>query len=166
MAIISSAQFHRSSAALFTVNPAFFREIKESSEPLWRLLGEAQRACTRPVRTFERGEHVLDILNRLREELRTYFRLEEFYGYFENPAYAESEICDRADGLRCEHEQLEAELERIIAVGHNLLERRYYSSFSLLISQRFSAFNAHFQEHEAHENELIFDVFVSTMVAA
>lgn len=68
----------------FTVNAAFFREIKEDHHQLQRLLERIRQIVGQPQALPNDWKEFISLLADLRDQLAFHFALEEAYGYFED----------------------------------------------------------------------------------
>jgi hypothetical protein len=145
--------------SLVTVNPAFFQEIKENYQELWPALHRISQLQHEGERTPEFYHRLLLWLDEARELVGMHFRLEETYGYFEDPVYADPRFCGRASDLRSEHLKLYWQLSRIVDwAGRRMQNDRLEASIDTLFS-RYAAFTDQFREHECREVQLIMDAF-------
>jgi len=146
-------------AAPVTVNAAFLQEIKEDYLELQQLLVEIRGALARPDSLGELWKRFVTLLGELRGGLATYFRLEEMYGYFENPVSAAGRLGRSAQTLRRQHQRLYSEICAICEQAQQRLDRTAGASAPRKIVQRFAAFCDRLREHEGREDDLIFQAF-------
>ena len=86
---LSESEYRQSDpvAAGLTINVAFLQEIKDDHvEFRERLEGTRQHFSSLTESQKKRPVDTARLLGELRDELETYFALEEFYGYFQNAA--------------------------------------------------------------------------------
>ena len=91
---------------------------------------------------------------------RTYFALEEFYGYFQNAEIVNPSVSRAADLLRNEHEVLFLELNDLIDSVEQIV---YHESAPELtfdrVAENVESFLDSLQEHENQEMELVMRLF-------
>jgi hypothetical protein len=136
------------------VNAAFLREIKEDNQRLRDLFQQVTSYLTSPrpipcnllVRT----------LWQLRDQLAMHFSLESAYGYLANVVEQAPRLCDEAQSMLAEHDEMFMEICEIIERAEELVYDAYtYQRFIRVASDMFD-FHAKFQSHESRENQLIF----------
>lgn len=142
-----------------TVNPAFFQEIKEIHRELWKALDRITDLQRERTRSDEFYHRVLLQLEEAHDLVGLHFRLEETYGYFEDPVYVDPRFCGRACNLRSEHLKLYWQLTRIVEWAARLMQNDRLDASADVLFSRFAAFSDQFREHESREMELILDAF-------
>ena len=142
-----------------TINTAFLQEIKEASEELWRLFRELHHLCAQPLSIHSHPRRAVEMLQRLEDELALYFSLEEYYGYFEDPAIVEPRLSERAGALRAEHQSLYLDICGIIERAERLVDQRRLATFTRHFVLRFGTFYEQFKAHEIREDELVLEAF-------
>ena len=93
------------------------------------------------------------------ELVELFFSLEEAYGYFENPMFAQADYGNRVSNLRSEHRELSAELARLCDHAARLLRSGRLPDSTRAIMARFYVFCDRLAEHELREKELITEAF-------
>ena len=113
---LSESEYRQSGAATtgLTINVAFLQEIKEDVQLQDLIQHTRQHFLTAESSTRNRPIETARVLNRLRDELETYFALEEFYGYFQNAEVVNPSVSHQADQLKGEHETLFLDLSELI----------------------------------------------------
>ncbi len=137
------------------LNSAFILEIKQDSiefrQLLREILGEIKLSNDQPSAAYVRYLH--DRLGHLRDEIETYFALEEFYGGFHESSGRD--IRRQVDKLKQQHVDLFLQLESIV----DLIEQLVYQEtqeFSLsLVAERFHEFYRDWESHEEFEMEIV-----------
>ena len=113
---LSEKEFRQSGAesAGVTINVAFLQEIK-SDFGFRDVLNEVYYKF-RPTSDAERlsPRVAAELMESLRDELETYFALEEFYGYFEQSAVQNPCVNQKAAGLQSEHEALFLRISQMV----------------------------------------------------
>ena len=109
--------------------------------------GQAERA--KPVATAR-------LLGRLRDELETYFALEEFFGYFQNAEVNNPSVEQQAGKLRIEHESLFVQLNNVVDAVEQIVyhECRAEDAFDN-VETEFQSFMSRLQRHEDQEMQLV-----------
>ncbi len=144
------------STRTLTVNAAFFQEIKEVDQELWRLLAEVRRITADPSELVAQRKQFLLTMETLRDQLALHFALEEAYGYFEDPVHVAPRLCDQACALRDEHRQLYVWFCDLECRAAELLGGGSRRSSALLdLVKDVETFDARLRRHEEQENELI-----------
>lgn len=138
-----------------TINAAFMQEIKEGSEELWQLLREIRHLRSHPLSIRLHPRRSVMLLQQLQDQLGLYFTLEEYYGYFENPAVADSFLSEQASALRDQHQAMYLDICAIVDRAERLLDQRRLASLTHHIAIRVDAFYEQLQAHEAAEQNLL-----------
>ena len=162
-----AARFHnlregtslRSFAAAVTTIAGFFEETEEIhaevSDTIRRIIWLEQHARGKEFVCQEltsRFQHLLELI-----ELS--FSLEETYGYFQNPMFAQAGYGNRVSNLRREHTHLSAELSRLCDHAVRLVHNGRLPDSMDGIMARFYTFCDQLAEHEGREKELITEAF-------
>ena len=137
------------------LNSAFILEIKQDSVEFRQLLreirGEIKLSTDDPSPAYVRYLH--DRLGHLRDEIETYFALEEFYGGFHESSGRD--LHREVEKLKQQHVELFLQLERVV----ELIEQLVYQEtdeFSLnLVAKQFNKFFSDWESHEEFEMELV-----------
>lgn len=135
------------------INTAFLLEIKEDHAD-FHILFERAIEAIRPGQIV-RPREAADTLGRLRDELETYFSLEEFYGEFDLAFRAESGHARTVAQLKHEHEQLFTQLNGLVERAEQIVYREVPPSRLPAIVRDFQDFASDFQRHEERELDLI-----------
>ncbi len=138
-----------------TINAAFLQEIKEDNQRLHELLTHLRGRDARWRLTLS---SLADLLGQLRDQLATHFSLEEAFGYFEDPLRVAPHLCDQAEKLRNQHGELYSRASDLAEFA-DAQSRRSGGDQASGVWERFAAFDAALQDHEACENELIMSAF-------
>jgi hypothetical protein len=140
---------------LITVNAAFMHEIKEASGELWQILGELTNLCSHPLSTRLHPQRAVELLQQLQDQLGLYFTLEEYYGYFESPAFVDPRFSERASALRAQHQSMYLDICAIVDRAERLLDQRRFASLTHHIAVRVDSFYEQLKAHEAAEQNLL-----------
>jgi hypothetical protein len=156
------------------INPAFLQEIKDDHQELWQLLAAAKAVCAvrarrgSPEPTAEEtvpalhppvSRRLVELLSRLRDQLGMHFALEEAFGYFDDPVSVAPRLCQRAEQLRGQHDELFMHMCRLVDEAEQLF---YHESPAVPLTDLaagFHDFHRALMEHEAQENTLILQAF-------
>jgi hypothetical protein len=141
-----------------TVNAAFLQEIKEVNQELWQQLEEMRHRCQRPIAPAN-CRQLVQRLSQLRDHLALHFALEEAYGYFDDPVDVAPRLGYAAEQLRSEHRELYMNLTGVVERAERLLHTDQMATLALWVGPQFLRFDESLRDHEARENELIFDAF-------
>jgi iron-sulfur cluster repair protein YtfE (RIC family) len=104
-----------------TINVAFLQEIKEDFG--FRDLLNSVYYKFKPVHSGDllpRPHEAAQLLGDLRDELETYFALEDFYGYFNQSTVNNPRVAQAAGELRGDHERLFLKLNRIVELTEQI----------------------------------------------
>ena len=140
----------------FTFNVAFLLEIKSDFGFRDLLLQVRSRLCPSPANDLVDARQAADLLNDLRDELETYFALEEFYGYFKHAELDNPPVSKKASRLKGEHETLYLELSRVIEMAQQLVYRECGSEVTVrTVGEAFEQFYNNLMRHEEAEMNLV-----------
>ena len=105
---LSEQEYRQSGAEAtgVTFNVAFLLEIKSDFGFRDLLRRVRSQLCPEPGVDFVSPRQAADLLSDLRDELETYFALEEFYGYFREAEIENPPVSKKAAQLKDEHEDL------------------------------------------------------------
>ena len=151
---ITEQQFRESQVGKLGIglNAAFIQEIKEDSVDFRKLLHDVCcQVVAAPVQA-ERYQVVCRLsrlLNDLRDELETFFSLEEFFGGFD--AAASGTLSDVVTDLRAEHVQLFEQLNSVCEAFEKMV---YHETGLDKLESGVAAFEAFYhalQDHERRE---------------
>ena len=142
-------------ATPLTVNAAFMQEIKEASEELWLLMRKLRHLCSHPQTICLHPRVAVALLQQLQDEIGLYFTLEEYYGYFESPAFVDPELDAQASDLRAQHQAIYVDLCAIVDRAERLLDERQLDALTRHIAVRVDAFFEQLKAHERNEQELL-----------
>jgi hemerythrin len=138
----------------FTVNAAFFQEIKEDHQQLQCLLERLRElVLSKPslanhVREFSR------LLEALRDQLAFHFTLEEAYGYFEDALERAPHLHSQAGRLREQHAELYLMAQRVTDNSANM---SHSIEDAERLADQFVAFDAALRAHESAETQMILE---------
>ncbi|MEO8270285.1 MAG: hemerythrin domain-containing protein [Aureliella sp.] len=148
----------RSTEAKFTVNAAFFREIKEDHQQLNCIIDKLRQMVSSPPAL---ANHLTEFAQRtaeLRDQLAFHFTLEEAYGYFEDAVERAPRFHDLAGRLRDQHSELYLMAERVAESAESASVHPVDATQSAeRISEIFIAFDTALKAHESAEIRLILD---------
>lgn len=139
----------------FTLNAAFFHEIKEDHQQLQAVLKRLRDLMNHRLALSNHRREFATLLGDLRDQLAFHFALEEAYGYFEDVVDRAPRFHVEAGKLRSQHSQLYVSCQEIaenaaadMAAGGADLDP---------IVDQFAAFDRALQSHESAELGLIMD---------
>jgi hypothetical protein len=138
-----------------TVNAAFLQEIKDVNQDLWRLLANVRRMAREPATIHAAPRRFFGMIERLRDQLAMHFALEEAYGYFEDPIEVAPRLCEQAERLRAEHQDLYTAAVDLAEFAEQLVQATTDGRLILESARLFRDFDDQFQQHETAENDLI-----------
>lgn len=145
---------YRKSGMKFTLNAAFFREIKEDHQQLKTVLERLRNLISRRLAVENHRREFADLLAELRDQLAFHFTLEEAYGYFEDAVERAPRFHVQAGRLRNQHSQLYIMCQEIAESAATRLATG--GELDTLVDQAI-AFDRALQAHESAEVSLIMD---------
>ena len=140
-------------AAGVTINVPFLQEIKQDNE-FRHLLGQVhQRLAANPPMS---ARAAAEQLGQLRDQLETYFALEEFYGYFKNSAITNPSISHQATSLKHEHESLFLQFNEIVDTSEQIVYHECSHNVTVKqLAAKLAVFCQALEKHEQLEMELM-----------
>lgn len=139
----------------FTVNAAFFQEIKEDHQHLKTLLSKISKLVSTVEAINNHSRKFTALLCELRDQLAFHFALEEAYGYFEDAIEREPQYHEQAGKLRAQHEELYLMSQDIAEQAQNRVDSK--EPDLVAVAEQFQAFQAALSAHESAELRLILD---------
>lgn len=154
---LSESEFRQSGAeaAGVTINVAFLQEIKDDFG--FRKLLNVIYHKFYPKNQTEQfsSREVADLLTDLRDELETYFALEEFYGYFEQAAVDNPCVNQKACKLKSEHEKLYLQLSQVVDRAEQIVYQENGTLTLVHVAKDFEDFCVNLAHHEQAEMNLM-----------
>jgi len=151
---------YRQSGALsvgMTINVAFLEEIKSDFDFRSTLNQVYKEVNHRPDLAPPK---IAQLLSGLRDQLETYFALEEFYGYFEQDEVTNIGVSKKVTKKSEEHETLFLQLSEVIEVAEQIVYHECSSDLTIEEVRRlFDCFCEALADHEQDEMELIMQMF-------
>ena len=135
------------------INTAFLLEIKEDHVE-FRVLLKRALSLIRPG-VLIRPRELADLLSQLRDEMETYFCLEEFYGGFDIAFQAYPNHARTVAKLKHQHEQLFTYLIDLVERAEQVVYHEVPTSRMRSILTDFQTFAADLRRHEDAELDLI-----------
>ncbi|MDG2013496.1 MAG: hypothetical protein P8J33_08325 [Pirellulaceae bacterium] len=137
-----------------TLNVAFLNDIKQGTKKPEELIRDIRALLVNQLSLDSAA--LVNQMHALRDELETYFALEEFYGYFKSAHLIQPTVSRRAESLQTQHEQIYLEICSIIDLAEGLLYREIELRPTLpILVSRFSTFTQTFLQHEQEEFDLM-----------
>lgn len=137
-----------------TLNVAFLHDIKHDTEKPEEIISDLKGLLSE--KTEIEPSQLVALLSHLRDELETYFALEEFYGYFASAKTTHSRVSIRAESLKCQHEQIFLDVCELVDMAEGALYRETPIEPSLpAIVAGFHSFVQNFHCHEQEEFDLM-----------
>ena len=138
-----------------SLNSAFILEIKQDSvefrQLIHQILGEIRLSTDASSAAYVRYLH--DRISHLRDEIETYFALEEFYGGFHESSGRD--MHQQVRKLKQQHVELFLQLDQVVELIEQLVYQET-SEFSLsLVAEQFNQFYRDWQSHEEFEMEIV-----------
>lgn len=137
-----------------TLNVAFLNDIKQGSKKPEELIRDIRASLVENLAMDP--AKLISQMHALRDELETYFTLEEFYGYFESAQLVQPSVSRNATSLQSQHEQIYLDICALIDVAEGVLygETDLDDTLSILVPG-FTAFTQTFLRHEQEEFDLM-----------
>lgn len=151
---------YRQSGAIavgMTINVAFLEEIKTDFDFRSTLNKVYAHVNQRPDAS---PPEIARWLIELRDQLETYFALEEFYGYFEQDEVTNIRVSKKVAKKTEEHETLFLQLSAVIDVAEQIVYHECSGDLTIEEVRRlFDRFCEALADHEQDEMELIMQMF-------
>ena len=141
----------------FTVNAAFFQEIKDDHQMLRDLLDKLRERVEQPESLTNHLRQYAGLLADLRDQLAFHFTLEEAYGYIEDAVERAPRFHEQAGRLREQHSELYLMAERIAENASEVLSSPTATVDAGKLAEQFIAFDRALSAHESAELGLILD---------
>ena len=136
-----------------TLNVAFMSEIKEDFDFRETLNNVYYRINEKPA--LSARDAARDLAN-LRDQLETYFALEEFFGYFQQSAISNPGVSHQADVLRSDHESLFLQLSELVDLAEQIVYRECSKQITIGdLALQLDTFCEALADHEQEEMELM-----------
>lgn len=140
-------------SAKFTINAAFFQEIKDDHLQLNELLNDLRRLAGNRLILKNHACEFVDKLFDLCDQLALHFSLEEAYGYFEDIVEVTPHLHNQTGKLRGQHEKL---FVMVRDLADEAASRHKGSVEDLArIADLFDQFDQALKTHETDELDLI-----------
>jgi len=162
---MSETEFRQSGADSVgvTINVAFLQEIKSDfgfrdvlNQVYYQLNSDGQDFSDDTESASMSPRQAAEMLIELRDELETYFALEEFYGYFHRSAIENPIVSQQAMHLQREHESLFLQLSQIIERTEKIVYQEPGSESTLdPIAADLESFCIEMAKHEQAEMDLM-----------
>ncbi len=140
-----------------TINVAFLEEIKTDFDFRSTLNKVYQQVNQRPNAS---APDIARWLSQLRDQLETYFALEEFYGYLEQDEVTNIGVSKKVAKKTKEHESLFLQLSAVVDVAEQIVYHECSSDLTIIeVRSQFHRFCEALADHEQDEMELIMQMF-------
>lgn len=152
---LTEKEYRQSGAAAtgMSVNVAFLDEIKSDFD----FRNTLNKTYSQVNQTPECTPLQMSVcLGELRDQLETYFALEEFYGYFSQDSIDNPVVSRKAKAKTTEHETLYLQLSQIIDLAEQIVYRECSDDIELsAVREQFEEFCIALAHHEQDEMELM-----------
>lgn len=155
---LSEKDFDRESgeAAGVAINVAFLQEIKEDYSFRELLTKVYNRFNEKSLDNRVSPSDAAKLISDLRDELETYFALEEFYGYFSEAAISNPIVSQKANKLQDEHQTLFLGLSEILESAEKMVYRESGPEVTIeCLADLLEQFCLDLARHEEQEMELM-----------
>jgi len=140
-------------SAGIAINVPFLQEIKQDFE-FRELLNEVSRRINSTPTPSPR--ETAELLASLRDQLETYFALEEFYGYFKNSHETNQTLSRQAEELKNQHSQLYLQFNEIVEKSEQILYQECSQQFTVKdLAEMMEVFCNALAQHEHGEMDLM-----------
>ena len=144
-----------SEAKCLAINVPFLQEIKQDFE-FRQLLTRVYRQLNGEGEPPVSPRMASEILSQLRDELETYFALEEFYGYFKHSAETNPSVCRESEALRREHEKLYLQFNQIVEMSEQIVYHECSTEIGIAeLAEKLERFCETLARHEQDEMDLM-----------
>ena len=136
-----------------TLNVAFMSEIKEDFDFRETLNSVYYRLNDQPPLS---PRVAAKELAELRDQLETYFAMEEFYGYFQQAATKNPGVTNKAELLRSDHESLFLQMNELVDLAEQIVYRECSKKVTVRdLAEELDSFCRALAHHEQDEMELM-----------
>lgn len=140
-----------------TINVAFLEEIKSDFDFRSTLNKVYQQVNQQPDAPPQK---IAKWLGELRDQLETYFALEEFYGYFQQDEVSNIRVSRQAAKKTAEHETLFLQLSEVVDLAEQIVYHERCDELAISqLKDNFQQFCEALADHEMDEMELIMQMF-------
>lgn len=147
---------YRQSGAIsvgMTINVAFLEEIKTDFDFRSTLNKIYEKVNRQPD---AEPREISEWLSELRDQIETYFALEEFYGYMEKDDARNPQVGQRVSAKTAEHEKLFLQLSAVIDLAEQIVYRECSRDIGIAdVREQFDEFCKCLARHEQEEMELM-----------
>ncbi len=141
-------------------NEDLCEQIQREHDELRELLGNVHQTL---VNRSESVANVAQVMGSLREHAITHFREEEEDGFFDQVISIAPRVTERANGIRDEHQQLAAEVDRLVEMTSG---GDGSPAWWQQLNDAFHEFSKDLMHHESKENELLQEVYTEDIGSA
>ncbi len=136
-----------------TINVPFLKEIKQDSEFRQLLTAVYERLNALPSPT---PRTATEMLAGLRDQLETYFALEEFYGYARNALETNPTLSRQAATLKAEHRELFLQFHKIVETSEQIVYHECSAKVTVKqLAEQLDSFCLALANHEQREMDLM-----------
>ena len=156
---LTETEYNQSGARAvgMTINVAFLDEIKSDFDFRSTLEDVGQQIHRRPNCS---PQQIAECLRDLRDQLETYFALEEFYGYLQQDEVTNINVSRKAKRKTAEHEMLFLTLSEIVDQAEQIVYHECSDELTIeKVRDGFDSFCESLAKHEDEEKELIMRMF-------
>lgn len=158
MSWLTETDFRRGDAKSIgiTINVPFLHEIKRDFDFRELLTMTYNKLNGRRNNEWPTPIVAANALNEVRDEIKTYFALEEFYGYFDDASIHNPRVGVLAESLRLEHEPLFLQLNELVELSMQIAYEEINAKYDVqLLFELFEAFCEDLAIHEQNEMDLM-----------
>ncbi|MEL7499896.1 MAG: hemerythrin domain-containing protein [Planctomycetota bacterium] len=154
---LSETEFRQAGADAvgITINVAFLQEIKADYD-FRQLLNDTYLQLGERTMGWVSPRVAAELLENLRDELETYFALEEFYGYFTDAEVVNPCVGQTANQLRTDHQELFIQLNELVELAQQITYREIGPETTVAdVFEQFETFCKDLAHHEQAEMDLM-----------
>lgn len=145
------------------VNAAFLQEIKEGADELRELLQCTAVVLCGPSWVRDQRRRLVELLERVRDQLAFHFSLEEIYGYLGSMPGAHNRLTAQATRLRLQHTEFYVQACQLVDEAEQVLHHEAPVERLDSIALQFMTFVDDLHDHETYENEMITQAFADDL---
>ena len=155
----TESDFRRSELAESGIgfNAAFLHDIKQDHVEFRDMMGQLSEEIKPGTKLVAR--ELADRLGQLRDEIETYFALEEFYGCFDHALDPSLQVCRQAEHLKNQHTELFVQLNELVDRAEQVVYHESTDQNVASIIDGFVNFENKLKIHEQLEMEMILSQF-------
>ena len=138
-----------------TINAAFLREIKDDHDAWRSVVAEARAVLTGQHGVNVKPAELVELFQKLRNELTVHFALEETFGYVDDATDVPEGVARRVMALRRQHDELLMDATYLDDTACSLADGKAVDETVKDLIFRFDRFHRRLAQHDHQEDDLI-----------